>query len=422
MAKIKSVSKSIGTKKKKRGARRDQEELHRADGTTAATKEPETPEQVYSKASDLFLQLQIDRALPIARRALDQFLEAYPHNPRASYPALLLLGQIYLALGDVGLSREHYLKATEVDPDGSETGAAPFLWIAQLSEVGGEESIRWFEKACTILRRALRELEEQRGIEEAEDAIMEIRRQLGETLCSMTEVYMTDLSYVTFDTYHVVQQLTDVPGSFDPEAGSRCDALMTEAVLVCPESPAVLQTLASVRISEERMDDAKSALTRSMELWRHLPNDDVNIPDFATRISLARLLLEVEMEPEAVEVVDQLVQEDDQSVEALYLGAWSRYLFFEKGANTASDSRDWFRRCLRLYTSVDYEDEKLRQHVVEMITKLDEILGPPVKEEEEEDDAEWEDEAEVEDEEEIEVEEPQEDVKMNDVDMNGGVT
>lgn len=195
---------------------------------------------------------------------------------------------------------------------------------------------------------------------------------------------------------------------------------MTEAVLVSPESPAVLQTLASVRISEERMDDARSALTRSMELWRHLPSDDVNIPDFATRISLARLLLEVEMEPEAVEVVDQLDQEDDQSVEALYLGAWSRYLLFEKGAETASDSRDWFRRCLRLYTSEDYEDEKLRQHVVEMITKLDEILGPPATEEE--DDGEWEDEDVVEDGEEIEVEEPQEDVNMHDGDTNGGVT
>ena len=217
-------------------------------------------------------------------------------------------------------------------------------------------------------------------------------------------------------TYGVVQQLTGVPCSFDPEAGSKCDALMTEAVLVSPQSPAVPQTLASVRISEERMDDARSALTRSMGLWRHLPNDDVNIPDFATRISLARLLLEVEMEPEAVEVVDQLVQEDDQSVEALYLGAWSRYLLFEKGAETANESRDWFRRCLQLYTSTDYEDEKLRQHVVEMITKLDEILGPPVKEEE--DDGEWEDEDVVEDEDEIEVEEPQEDVNMNDGDTN----
>jgi hypothetical protein len=216
--------------------------------------------------------------------------------------------------------------------------------------------------------------------------------------------------------------LTAVLSSFDPQANSKCDALMTEAVLVSPESPAVLQTLASVRISEVRIDDAKSALTRSMELWRHLPAEEVNIPDFPTRISLARLLLEVEMEADAVEVVDQLVQEDDQSVEALYLGAWARYLLYEKSADTADESREWFRRCLRLYTSVDYEDEKLRNHVVEMIAKLDEILGPPAKEED--DGEEWEDEegAEEEEEEEIEVEENKADEDMNDVEMNGTIT
>jgi hypothetical protein len=215
--------------------------------------------------------------------------------------------------------------------------------------------------------------------------------------------------------------LTGAYYSFDPQAGAKCDALMTEALLVSPESPAVLQTLASVRISEVRMEDAKSALARSMDLWRHLPADDVNIPDFATRISLSRLLLEVEREADAVDVVDQLVQEDDQSVEALYLGAWSRYLLYEKGADTASESRDWFRRCLRLYTSLDYEDERMREHVVEMIAKLDEILGPPMKEEENE--AEWEDEEDVEEEEEIEVEGTLGDLSMNDedVNMNGAV-
>jgi hypothetical protein len=115
------------------------------------------------------------------------------------------------------------------------------------------------------------------------------------------------------------------------------------------------------------------------------------------------------------------VQEDDQSVEALYLGAWSRYLLYEKGADTANESRDWFRRCLRLYTSLDYEDEKLRQHVVEMITNLDEILGPPTKEEQE--DAEWEDEEAVEEEGEgeIEVEDSPEAVSINDVKMDDAV-
>ena len=166
-------------------------------GTTSIKNKPETPEQLHLKASELFCQLQVDRALPIAQKALEKYQEVYPNDPRAPYPALLLLGQIQLARGEVDLARKHYLKATDVDPEVRKTGAAPFLWSAQLSEEGGEESIRWFEKACTILKRELKELEEGRGIEEHEDEIVETRRQLGETLCSMTEVYMTDLSYAT---------------------------------------------------------------------------------------------------------------------------------------------------------------------------------------------------------------------------------
>jgi hypothetical protein len=138
-----------------------------------------------------------------------------------------------------------------------------------------------------------------------------------------------------------------------------------------------------------------------MQLWTHLPDpDDVRIPDFATRISLTRLLLEVEMEEEAIAVVAQLVQDDDESVEALYLGAWARFLLYEKelarstsqpqskprseaqtrasDASNAIESRDWFRRCLRLYSSLGYEDARLKQHAVEVTARLDEILGPSV--------------------------------------------
>jgi tetratricopeptide (TPR) repeat protein len=196
MAKIRHGPSSASAKKKRR-VRSDQEIRHRPDGSAAVKKTPETPEELYSKASELFYRLQVEKSLAVAREALDRFEEAYPNDSRATYPSLLLLGQIYLALGEVDLSREKYLKATEIDPEGRETGAEPFLWSAQLSEEGGEDSIRWLEKACGILRRELKGLEAKHGIEEGEDEIIKTSRQLGEALCSMTEVYMTDLSYVT---------------------------------------------------------------------------------------------------------------------------------------------------------------------------------------------------------------------------------
>lgn len=191
--------------------------------------------------------------------------------------------------------------------------------------------------------------------------------------------------------------------------------------MVSPDSPGVLQTLASIRISQLKTDDAKSALARSMDLWQGLPADDLDRPDFATRISLARLLLEVQMEPTAIEVVDQLVLDDDESVEAVYLGAWARFLLYEKTDKAAAEAQEWFRKCLRLYRKSEYEDEKLKEHALEVLKKLDGLLGEGSGGKYDED-AEWgdeDDEGPEDDEGEIEVDDEPDD---EDVDMEDGET
>jgi hypothetical protein len=74
------------------------------------------------------------------------------------------------------------------------------------------------------------------------------------------------------------------------------------------------------------MEDAQSALRRSLETWQDLPPEHPDVPDYPERISLARLLMEAQMEEEALEVVERLVGEDDESIEAWYLGGWCLYL------------------------------------------------------------------------------------------------
>ena len=127
------------------------------------------------------------------------------------------------------------------------------------------------------------------------------------------------------------------------------------------------------------------------------------VPDFATRVSLARLLMEVEMEEEALSVVERLVLEDDGCVEAWYLGGWCLYLLGGKqgpkhaerngtdvmegvngdGQSEEEDvyiqsmvsSREWLRQSLKLYEMVEYEDERLRDHAMELVAELDVIVG-----------------------------------------------
>ena len=197
---------------------------------------------------------------------------------------------------------------------------------------------------------------------------------------------------------------------WEDNAEARCEALVTEALLVAPDRPEVLQTLASVRISQTRFDDARSALRRSLATWKHLPPEDAEVPDFPTKISLCRLLIEASLRDNAMEVLDRLVLEDDQSVEAWYLGGWCQYLIVEAQTERAGgasnglmngeqaeieedmiSSRKWLLNSLRLYEQLKYEDERLGDHAKELVTELNNSLGPP-PEDDGADDDEWEDE------------------------------
>lgn len=198
--------------------------------------------------------------------------------------------------------------------------------------------------------------------------------------------------------------------SWNDDAEQRAEALVTEACMVAPDTPEPLQTLASVRLSQEKLEDARAALTRSLGLWSDLgPEDAAQIPDFPTRISLARLLMEAEMEEQALEVLERLIAEDDHSVEAWYLGGWCLHLLADKKAtdnNTATtseghrqdertrtlkSSRLWLLKCMKLYGKLEYEDERLKGHAEELIAEMNKVLGPPPEDENAEDeDDEWE--------------------------------
>jgi len=143
-------------------------------------------------------------------------------------------------------------------------------------------------------------------------------------------------------------------------------------------------------------------------MWKDLAPEDTAVPDFPTRVSLARLLMEAEMETEARNVLERLITDDDSSVEAWYLGGWCLQLLAGKlltgdgsaAAKDASDvertrlrknSRDWLLNSLRLYHLLDYEDERLKEHADELVAGLNQELGP-LPEDGTEDDDEWEDE------------------------------
>jgi len=308
-------------------------------------------------------------------------LVAYEHigeKGRQAGAVLSLLGQIHVELGDVDAARAFFAAAVATDKDGSlpeDIGGGPekFLWLAQLSEDGGQDSVAWFERGAAALRSQIQSLTESlesrpltRDAQEA--VIAEKRKRLAETLSAVVEVYMTDLSW-------------------EEDAEQRCEALITEATMLAPESAETWQTVANVRISQTRTEEAQEALKRSLGLWADLAPEDPAVPPFPTRVSLARLLIEVEMERQAMEVAERLIAEDDRSVEVLYLGGYARYLVGEKLKNQAQpsddeawknswrSSRKWLTQCLKVFGQEEYEDERLGEHAQDLLKSIKGELG-----------------------------------------------
>ncbi|KAL3485676.1 hypothetical protein BJX62DRAFT_229315 [Aspergillus germanicus] len=321
---------------KKKASKNRQKSVLSAGGSISKRKMNEDPTKLLEQATILLQTGQPDAALSLAQQAFD----SSPANSPARLPALNALAEIYVELGEIELARKHFLQAVELDPMGSIPeaqggGAEKFLWLAQLSELGGGDSVQWWEE----------------------------------------------------------------------DAEGRCEALITEALLVQPNSPEVLQTLASIRISQLREDDARAALSRSIDLWKELPPEDPNVPDFATRISLSRLLMEVSMLLEALEVLERLILEDDQSVEAWYLGGWCTYLLAEKGEAPRDPegetnepeskrhaslvaSREWLKQGLALYDLLEYEDVRLKEHALELVQEINKEIGEAIDDESGPEDAE----------------------------------
>lgn len=156
---------------------------------------PKLAQSLLEHALSLLHTGEAEEALPVAAKALSSL----PENDASQLPALELLGEIHIELGDPDEARKYFLKAAQLDPDAAVPlvdggGADKFLWLAQLSEDGGADSVGWFEKGATVLRREIAVHQDSVHTEEDEILLDLEKRKLANALCGAAEVYMTDLS------------------------------------------------------------------------------------------------------------------------------------------------------------------------------------------------------------------------------------
>lgn len=143
----------------------------------------------------------------------------------------------------------------------------------------------------------------------------------------------------------------------EADAEARCTEYLDLALRVdagADINPEIYITLASVRLSQCRPEDALGSLTRSFSIWKDEPPTSPSIPTFVARLNLARLFVECEAYAEAIEVLEGLEDEDDEEFEVLYLLGLANWLIGEKATEEAErreayiDSREVLERLLQV--------------------------------------------------------------------------
>ncbi|KAI8923712.1 hypothetical protein BC831DRAFT_469659 [Entophlyctis helioformis] len=211
------------------------------------------------------------------------------------------------------------------------------------------------------------------------DLAQAYRNKLGSALCSMTEIYMTDCCD-------------------EPEAESKCEEYMQHALEQNPSNPEVHQTLASVRLSQSRPEDASKSLQTSMDLWYREPGQgnadgdgdadmdgmdadadaplvvDPNWPVYPVRIALSKLLMEVALHERALAVLQTCQAENDEDPEMWYLFGWCYLQLAQVPGDDNADYMDDAKECFESVLNIEKKepgsaDPEILQHIQQLLTQ-----------------------------------------------------
>ena len=152
-------------------------------------------------------------------------------------------------------------------------------------------------------------------------------------------------------------------------AEQKSEEYASQALKYGPDSPVALYLLASIRLSQSRNDEAAEVCKQSLSKW--LGNPSVQPPTYDERISLVKILLELDMYEEALSVLQTLQREDDENVELWYFYTCAYYHdATESKEESWKNALECAETCLKLYPKMEWDDEELRKSCEGMVEEI----------------------------------------------------
>ncbi|KAJ4477172.1 hypothetical protein J3R30DRAFT_3657685 [Lentinula aciculospora] len=378
----------MGRTKTKKQARSKFTESSSVHSTSAG---PSVP-ALFEKAQSLIVQCDYE----LAARFIQRILNQQPSNAEAKE----MLGVVKLEMGDIDSAKQIFSSLLPPNPDApSPPPPSAHLYLAQISDEEPRLALQHYQAAVELLSAQLK-ANERAGSNGVNDDEIELKSNIVRALIGQVEIWM-DPSY-------------DL--CFEPEAEKTCEDLLETALKVDSNNSEALQSLASVRMSQQRPEDAKICLENAWKSWKDLDLDDSRVPPIPARLGLVRLFLELSLYSPALLVIHGVMAADDEEVEAWYLVGWCYFLMAEQAKENggtlddlsweelAKDARDRLETCQLLHNNQQHPDKPLLEHTQELIANLEGMgikATPPDEGDDERNDSDWvDDDADSEDEEE----------------------
>ncbi|PVH13517.1 uncharacterized protein CXQ87_001622 [Candidozyma duobushaemuli] len=277
-------------------------------------------DQVIARARALLQTSQETKAMEL----LAPEVAKHQDNPRL----LEVFGECLLEANDVESAYNVLEKAVSLDPEGTQ-GVDKFLYLGQI--IGGSDGIGYVNIALGKLQDQLQKVVENSGSDDtvlvelaklypsSEDLAGHLIKKLNQGIFAEIEIWMTDLC-------------------MEPEAEEQCDKLISHSLSLDESNPEALSLLASIRISQQKNDEAREALLRSWDLFQErkaaLEQEAKDAHDASLEyvelvqplLGLARFAIELEMYEAAPSIAAAVSEINDNALDAFYYEALAHLL------------------------------------------------------------------------------------------------
>jgi predicted Zn-dependent protease len=229
--------------------------------------------------------MDLETFLGMAQHAIDtgniqaafEMYEAALQRAPNNVDVLEAYGEMMLHHGDPEAAKRLLLHAVTVCPN---EGHVKYLNLAQLST--GHAALGYYESAVSVL---LGDLSKARKLKTKKH----INRTISTAKCAMAELYLTDLCE-------------------EPEAEERCERYVIDAEMYCKDNIEVHQLKGSLRLSQNRPEDAIQALRTAVKLTHTL--GEQYQPPYESKLELGKLLMQVDPK-DAFDFFLEILQLDD---------------------------------------------------------------------------------------------------------------